>query len=135
MGSITTQLRGLITKPTTGTFFLFLNYLFHQKESSSTHQKHQNGLPFNHFAHKPWFLCVCSKSFENTVEIGEIAHKQFLLFPQHFPPFWGTFRHNHQFLNCGLQTISVWKSLKFVVWERVKKSRYGYFGHFGVQFV
>ena len=28
--------------------------------------------------------------------------------------------HFHHILNCLLQTLSVWKSLKFVVWERVK---------------
>ena len=27
-------------------------------------------------------------------------------------------------LNCHLQTLSVWKSLKFVVWERVKYQDY-----------
>ena len=40
-----------------------------------------------------------NKPFENTVGKGEIAHnKPFLLF-----------------LQCFLQTLSVWKSLKFVV--------------------
>ena len=61
------------------------------------------------------------KSFENTVEKGEIArNKQFLLFPQCFLPFQGTCNYFHQIQNCRLQTLSVWKSLKFVVWERVK---------------
>ena len=36
-----------------------------------------------------------------------------------FYPFWRTFRHFHQTSNCRLQTLSVRKSLKFVVWERV----------------
>ena len=31
-----------------------------------------------------------------------------------------TFWHLYQIQNCHLQTFSVWKSLKFVVWERVK---------------
>ena len=30
-----------------------------------------------------------------------------------------TFCQLHQILNCCLQTLSDWKSLKFVVWERV----------------
>ena len=30
------------------------------------------------------------------------------------------FLHFHPILNCGLQTLSVWKSLEFAVWERVK---------------
>ena len=51
---------------------------------------------------------------------GEIAHnEQFLLFPQCFLPFWRNFCHFHQIQNCRLQTLSDWKSLKFVVWERV----------------
>ena len=53
---------------------------------------------------------------------GEIAcNKQFLLFPQCFLPVWGTFCHFHQIWNSRLQTHSVWKSLKFVVWERVNQ--------------
>ena len=67
------------------------------------------------------FTCLQHKSFENTVGKGEIArNKQFLLFPQCFLPVWRTFCHFHQIWNCHLQTLSVWKSLKFVVWERVK---------------
>ena len=41
-----------------------------------------------------WLQC---KSFENTVGKGEIArNEQFLLFPQCFRPFRGTFSHFHQ---------------------------------------
>ena len=73
------------------------------------------------FQNKPWILRVCSTSlFENTVGKGEIAHnKQFILFPQCFLPFWKTFYHFHQTRNCCLQTLSAWKSLKFVIWKRV----------------
>ena len=76
----------------------------------------------NPFPNKPWFLRVCNTSiFENTEGKGEIAHnEQFLLFPQCFLPVRRTFCHFHQVQNCRLQTLSVWKSLKFVVWERVK---------------
>ena len=60
-------------------------------------------------------------SFENTVGKGEIARKElFLLFPQCFLSFRSTFYHFYQLYNCRLQTLSVWNSLKFVVWERVK---------------
>ena len=70
---------------------------------------------FNPFPKKPWFYCVC-KSFESTVGKREIAsNEQFLLFPQYFLPIWRTFFHVHQIQNCRLQTLSVWKSLKFVV--------------------
>ena len=70
----------------------------------------------------PVFTCLRYKPFENTVGKGEIArNEQFLLFPQCFLPVWRTFSHFHQIENCRLQTLSVWKSLKFVVWERVKR--------------
>ena len=67
-------------------------------------------------------MCLQCKSFENTVGKGEIArYEQFLLFPQCFLLFWRTFHHFRQILNCCLQTLLVWKRLKFVFWERVKK--------------
>ena len=60
------------------------------------------------------------RSFENTAEKGEITRReQFLLFPQCFLPFWKTFCHFQQIENCRLPTLSVWKSLKLVIWERV----------------
>ena len=66
-------------------------------------------------------MCLQYKSFENTVRKGEIAHhEQFLLFPQCFLTICKTLCHFHKNQNCRLQTLSVWKSLKFVVWERVK---------------
>ena len=69
----------------------------------------------------PGFYVSEYKSFENTMQKGQIIHKeQFLLFPQCFLPFWRTFCHFHLIWNCRLQTLSVWNSLKFVVCERVK---------------
>ena len=63
--------------------------------------------------------CLQYKSFENTVGKGEIAcNEQFLLFLPCFLPDWRTLWHFHWIWNCCLQTLSVWKSLKFVVWER-----------------
>ena len=57
------------------------------------------------------------QAFENTGGKGEIAcNEQFLLFPRCFLPIWITFCHFRQIYNCRLQTLSVWKSLKFVVW-------------------
>ena len=77
------------------------------------------GLPFPKQALV--FTCLQYKPFENTVGKGEIAHnEQFLLFPQCFLSIWKTFCHFNQLSNCGLQTLSIWKTLKFVVWERVK---------------
>ena len=51
---------------------------------------------------------------------GEIApNEQFLLCQQWFQPFWTTFSHFRQIQNCHLQIFSVWKCLKFFVFERV----------------
>ena len=76
----------------------------------------------NPYPNKPWFLHVYSKRyFENTEGKGETArNEQFLLFPQCFLPIWTTICYFYQFRNCRPQTLSVWKSVKFVVWERVK---------------
>ena len=61
------------------------------------------------------------KRVENTVGKGEIARKeQFLFFPKCFLPFRRTFCSIHQIWNCHLQTLSICKSLLFVIWERVK---------------
>ena len=68
-----------------------------------------------------------NKPFENTMGKGEIAcNEQFLLFPQCFLPIWITFCHFHQIWNCRLQTLSVCRSLKFVVWSWVK--------HYSIQY-
>ena len=67
------------------------------------------------------FTCLQYKSFKKTWGKGEIArNEQFLLFPQCFLPVWRTFFLFHQIRNCHLQTLSVWKSLRFVLWEKVK---------------
>ena len=64
------------------------------------------------------------QSIENTVGKGKIARKeQFLISPQCFLPILITFCHFHQIQNCRLKTLSVWKSLKFDVWERVRLSK------------
>ena len=50
---------------------------------------------------------------------GEIAcSKQFLLYPKSFLPIWRIFCSLHQIWNCGLQTLPIWKGLKFVIWGR-----------------
>ena len=68
------------------------------------------------------FTCLQYKSFEITVGKGEIArHEQFLLFPQCFLPSWRPLCIFHSIKDCHLQTLSVWTSLKFVIWERVNK--------------
>ena len=65
-------------------------------------------------------FCLQSKSIENNVGKGEIArYEQFLLFPQCFLSIWRTFCHFRKVQNCRLQTLSIWKSRKFVVWKRI----------------
>ena len=69
-------------------------------------------------------MCLQYKSFENTVGKGKIAHnEQCLLFPVFSTYFDGLSAIFHQIWNCCLQTLSVWMSLKFVVWEWVKLKR------------
>ena len=46
-------------------------------------------------------------------------NEQFLLFPQSFLLVWRTFCHFHQIQKCRLQTLCIWTSLKFVIWDRV----------------
>ena len=78
---------------------------------------HQN----NSIPNKPWFFtCLQYNTFENTVGKVEIArYEQFLLFPPCFLSFWRTLLWQ-RIRKCRLQILWVWKSLKFVVWERVK---------------
>ena len=91
---------------------------------SVTHLKLYQTVPyFNLFPNKPLFLHVCGTGLfiENTVAKGEIArNEQFLRFPQCYLTFWRTLCYFHQIQNCHLQTLSVLKNLKFVVWEGVK---------------
>ena len=62
-----------------------------------------------------------NKRFENTMGKGEISrNQQFLLFPQCLIPVYRTFCYFHQIQNCRLQTLSFWKSLKYILWEKVK---------------
>ena len=69
------------------------------------------------------FTCLQYTSFENTKGKGEIAHnEQLLLFPQCFLTIWKTFCHVRQIWNRHLQTLSVSKGLKFVLWEILIKS-------------
>ena len=70
----------------------------------------------NPFPNKPWvFTCLQYKGFENIA-----LYKQFLLFPQCFLHFWKTCCRYNQIGNCRLQTLEDWKSLNFVIRERVK---------------
>ena len=73
---------------------------------------------FNLSQTRSGFYMSAEQIFENTEGKGETArNNQFLLFPQGFLPIWKTSCRFHEILNSHLQTLSVWKSLKFVIWE------------------
>ena len=74
----------------------------------------------NPFPTKPWFLCGCSTSLLKTLWEKLIVTRNFSFSPQCFLPFRRTFRHCRQIQNCCLQTLLIWKSTQFFVWERVK---------------
>ena len=68
------------------------------------------------------FTCLQYMSFENTVAKGEIArNEQFLLFPQCFSTCFEGFLPFSTNLKLLCKLFQNSKSLKFVVWERVKK--------------
>ena len=69
-------------------------------------------------------------SYMSTVEVfwkhcGKRINCSFILFLLCFLPIWIIFCHFHQIWNCRLQNLSVWWSLKFVIWERVKVFYFG----------
>ena len=76
---------------------------------------------FNSFPNKPWFLRVCSTRLLKTLWEKEklLVTSNFSFSPQCFLPFSRTFRHFHQYQIVVCKTFSAWKSLIFVVWERV----------------
>ena len=78
-------------------------------------------LGLNPFPNKHWFLRVCSRSLLKTLWEKEklLVMSNFSFFPQCFLPIWRTFCCFYKFRNCRLEILSIWESLKFVVWERV----------------
>ena len=63
-------------------------------------------------------ILVCSSHSENFLPFS--SNLKFLS----VLPIKRTFCHFHQIENCHLQTLSVWKSLKFVNWERVMEEKH-----------
>ena len=109
----------MLSNPQTTTFLL---HLFYRVQILPNWTSQEFCSLVNPFPTQALVLtCLLYKSFETTVGKEEIArNEQFLLFPQCFLPIWRAFCHFQQIQNCRLHTLSVWKSLKFVVWERVK---------------
>ena len=63
---------------------------------------------------------VCSTSLLKTLcEKEKLLVPSNFFFSQCFLPFWRTFCHLHRIQYCHLETLRVWKGLKFVVGERV----------------
>ena len=74
----------------------------------------------NPFPNKPWFLHICSTSLLKTLQEKE---NLFVMSNFSFSPvllIWRTSCHFHKIWTCCLQTLSDWKSLEFVLWEKVK---------------
>ena len=70
-----------------------------------------------------FFLTLSLTSPGFYVSVAQVffkRHEQFLLFPQCFLPILITLCHFHQIKIVVCKPLSVWKCLKFVVWERVK---------------
>ena len=89
----------------------------------------------NLFPNKPWFVCVCSKSLLKTLWKKEkfFVTSNFSFF-KHFLTCQRIFSHFHQIQNCRLQSISVWKNRKIVIWERVKFTVKYVLWHFCIMF-
>ena len=83
----------------------------------------------NLFPNKPWFLRVCSTSLLKTLWEKEklLVTSNFSLPHSLFYPFrdLSALFIKFEIVVCKLQTLSIWKSLKCVVWERVKMAKKG----------
>ena len=76
----------------------------------------------NPFPNKTGFSRLCSTSLLKTLWENEklLVTSNFSFSQSFFLPLGKTSCHFHTMQNCRLQSFSVWKSLKFVVWERIK---------------
>ena len=93
----------------------FILFQVHNQKNDRVHS-------MNPFPSKPLFLSVYSRNLLKTIwEKEKLLVMSNFSFSQCFLPIWRTFHHFRQTQNCRLQNLSVWKSLKFVVWERVNK--------------
>ena len=98
------------------TFFLVNPMLQFLMTISSTGKWSVNPFPNN-----PWFLPVYSTSLLKTLwGKAKLLLTSNFSFSCSFLPIWRAFCHFYQTWYCCLQTIPVWKSLKFGILERVK---------------
>ena len=100
---------------------LVLRFFFMGEHRSDRDPWNTNSLPYPFPKQAFVFSCLQYKSLENTVGKKEIACiKQFLLFPQCF--FYSYEELSDIFIKFKIvfcTFFSVWKSKKFVVWERL----------------
>ena len=75
---------------------------------------------FNPYRNKPLYLRVCSIKLLKTLGGGGGGGEGKLLVTSAFYAFGRTLCRVNLIRNCSPQTLSVWKSPKFVVWEKVK---------------
>ena len=94
------------------------------KSKGSSEKMFENKI--NPFPNKPWFLHVCSTSLLKTLWEKEklLVTSNFSFSNSVFYPFGELSAILIKFKNCHLQTLSVWKRLKFVIWERVNAHSY-----------
>ena len=80
-----------------------------------------NNLMFNPFPISPGFYMSAVQGFwKHCGEKEEmLVPSSFFFFPTVFSNLLENFCYFHQIWNCRLQTLSVWKILKFVIWERL----------------
>ena len=104
-------------------YFKVVVCIFHLEEQKICNVKtmYAKNAMLNPFPNKPWFSHVCWKSLLKTLwEKKKLLVTSNFFFSQCFLPILRTFCNFHQTYNCCLQTLSIWKSLEFNVWERVK---------------
>ena len=82
-------------------------------------------IAFNPFPNKPWFLRVCRTSLFKTLWEKEklLVTSNFSFSHSVFYLFYEFSASLYQIWNCRLQTLPIWNSLKFVVWEKFKREK------------
>ena len=101
---------------------VFFKYLANVKKGASNHSLYQNVFQGCNLLGKKFFkvpVQIMSLTLSKTSP-GFYASLLKTLREKEKLPIWRTFYHLNHILNCRLQTLSVWKRLKSVVWERFK---------------
>ena len=80
------------------------------------------GKEFKPFPNKRRFSRICCRSLLKTMWEKKklLVTEHFLVFLPCFLPVWRNSCHFDRIWNCRLQSLSVWKSPKSVVWKKVK---------------